>query len=62
MAADEIHPEAAEVMQKIARYPEGRVAILKMILDEFQEIHWHMAGVVARCEAAKAKEATDERR
>lgn len=44
-------------MRKIARYPEGRIALAKMIRDELANIEWHLSGAIARCEVARAKEA-----
>lgn len=59
MAKDEVHPDVHALMQKIARYPEGRIALAKMIQDELRDIDWHICGAIARCEVARAKEVGD---
>lgn len=56
-----LHPETQEIIRKLARTPEGCIALARLVLDELREIDRHISGAATRCEVAKIlREAREE--
>lgn len=52
----ELSEDAKYLLREIAKTPEGRIALAKLVLSELDKINWHLSGAIARCEIATQQE------